>query len=1177
MAETALLVTIGSALASGILKEVATKAIGAASESSTVAGLKSAIFGDLEDDLRRVGKELSRLDYVLSSASLTQHDNNKLLLIWLEDVKEAACFADNLLDEIAYDKIRRKVSIGTSFAARLLPRPDVHFRKRIAGKIKNFFSLTADIYKEAETTLTLVKLAGKDLIARPATLSEKLSKIRENPETSIILGRKGDEELIVTELCSPDNDLNLSIVAVVGRSGVGKTTLARIVYDNPDVCKHFGKRRTWIFVSDQFKLERFLDEMLQSVTGSSGLTNKGAIEVELQESLKGEKGYLLILDDVWNTDEDLWKSVESSLLRISRFTRCKVLVTTQSFDVARKMGASLTHELKDLDDDDAWELFYQLALANKTPEQISNLEDVGRQILSKCSGLPLAIRTMGSLLRSMDDRSQWESIESSEMWGLSVDQSKVMPWLIISFQHLDNTAIKQCFVHCSIIIEKGKFVLESEVIRGWMAQGFIQSTTATESDLSLEDICQTYVSNLVATGLLQRRIEYNDDLGRSSAKYDPGVWYLWTHDLVHDLARFISKSTVWVLRKDCELNTVSKAQHLRLCSEGTSECQYNLPKGKTLIRLRTLICMNATLSVDFADQAKFLRDMRLIKCGLKEVPSSIGGLKHLRYLSFSGNPLRHLPESITTLYHLQTLDLEHCYSLDILPQKITKLLNLRHILASYVKIPEGVGQLTCLRTLPPIVLGGKKGFKIKELKSLGLLSGELQISGLEHISCKEEAAEASLKTKARIEYLSLLWLKRDSKVREGCDDDDEIMEELQPHSNLRGIYVRDFGGKRLPSWLRVMHNLKAIILEFCEACKQLPTLGQLGSLEELRIFKMGSLEVIGMGFYHNDEERVNASSSSHDIKRRILFPRLKRLHLLDLQKLRDWAEPPRSIYEAFPCLEKLQLWGCPLLASAPTCFQSLSSLSVTRIGSGEAVMKLLTNTSNLTHLTIDGVEQLTSLFHPSMECTNSLECNELRALRTLEIEDCPNLGTIHGLEGCVSMEKLSLKGSSKLYLIPDLKNLRRLTSLTLFDFSQQMTLPEWLSCLSSLQILEIGGLNEEIQQLDYATNLPKFLKELTFKGWPKLLVLPEWLGYLFSLQKLRIEDCMELNLQGKHENASKKKHLPGIQQASETTSMNSLSNSSAAIESGARHISRSMLPLPSLPGKELVFPSNLFA
>ncbi|KAL8166578.1 hypothetical protein V2J09_008077 [Rumex salicifolius] len=276
-AESAILVGIATSLASGILTEVAKKAIGAASESSTVAGLRSAIFRGLDDDLRLLNEELRSLGYVLSNAQgidcnrPTAAANYGLLLIWLGEVKEAAFYADNLLDEIAYEKTRRKLHVQTSPFASLFTRSDTSFlfRVRIGRKIKKFASLTAEIRTKAESTLHLTQLAGNASTATnqpPPTVDENLRGIRENPDTLIVMGREADEKLIVNSLCNPHNGLVFSVVAIVGRSGVGKTTLARLVYDNKIVEEHFGIK-TWIFDSDNFRIERFLDEMLQKVTG----------------------------------------------------------------------------------------------------------------------------------------------------------------------------------------------------------------------------------------------------------------------------------------------------------------------------------------------------------------------------------------------------------------------------------------------------------------------------------------------------------------------------------------------------------------------------------------------------------------------------------------------------------------------------------------------------------------------------------------------------------------------------------------------------------------------------------------------------------------------------------------------------------------------------------------------
>ncbi|KAL9270497.1 putative disease resistance protein, partial [Drosera capensis] len=129
-----------------------------------------------------------------------------------------------------------------------------------------------------------------------------------------------------------------------------------------------------------------------------------------------------------------------------------------------------------------------------------------------------------------------------------------------------------------------------------------------------------------------------------------------------------------------------------------------------------------------------------------EVPNVARELKHLRYFDVLDNPIKELPESITTLYHLtcKTLNLLGCSQLDKLPKGLSRLVNLRHLHAgSLVEMPTGIERLTCLQTLPPIrssASGGTSG--LGELGCLPDVKGNVQVSGLEHVKSKEEAQKA---------------------------------------------------------------------------------------------------------------------------------------------------------------------------------------------------------------------------------------------------------------------------------------------------------------------------------------------------------------------------------------------------------------------------------------------------
>ncbi|XVF78414.1 hypothetical protein PTKIN_Ptkin14bG0130500 [Pterospermum kingtungense] len=197
------------------------------------------------------------------------------------------------------------------------------------------------------------------------------------------------------------------------------------------------------------------------------------------------KKILLVLDDVWIEDLSNWEQLKASLKNNS--TGSRILVTTRNERVGQAMGSKSEDMfiLERLSDDKCWSLFCHLAFFERTKQERENLEGIGRKIVERCNGLPLAVKTVGGLLR-FKAKEQWQSILDSKMWEIEEVEKGVSPSLLLSYYDL-SPVLRQCFSYCAIFPKDYK-IERDKLIKLWMAQGFVKETGIKEWRLWVKNI-----------------------------------------------------------------------------------------------------------------------------------------------------------------------------------------------------------------------------------------------------------------------------------------------------------------------------------------------------------------------------------------------------------------------------------------------------------------------------------------------------------------------------------------------------------------------------------------------------------------------------------------------------------------------------------------------------------------
>lgn len=400
----------------------------------------------------------------------------------------------------------------------------------------------------------------------------------------------------------------------------------------------------------------------------------------------------------------------------------------------------------------------------------------------------------------------------------------------------------------------------------------------------------------------------------------------------------------------------------------------------------------------------------------------------------------------------------------------------------------------CLQELEEFAVLKNIGFTIRELKNMAELRGHLSIRNLQNVANGEEASVAMLGTKNYLSTLEFIW-EDDGQVISGdkfCDQ--EVLEGLKPHTEVKELTVKGYSGAEFPSWVGspAFSYLQTIHLSNCRRCKLLPPLGQLPFLRYLDIGTVGVTQ-IGSGFYGVGEitgfpslnELVISDMPDLEVwvatDDNILFPTLNDLEIVECPNLKELPKLPPTLVRLR--ISEAGLSTLPLLQENPTITSSLSLVQIHEcpnlrsLQSGLLGQQMLTA---LTNLTITDCEELETL---AVDCFQPLT-----SLRRLHIYNCPRL-LVRGQESRIlpsSLEDLQLSSCSALI------------NLLVKELGE-------LTCLTNLKIAECSGLERFP-----VGGLPPKLKLFSINSCVDLQFLPDELHKISSLETLHINNCPKI-------------------------------------------------------------------
>ncbi|XP_066359452.1 putative disease resistance protein RGA3 isoform X1 [Miscanthus floridulus] len=1150
------------ALVSAVLKIVGTKLAPLAIKEFRS---KADVAKDIQE-LQDLVEEINDWLHTVGDKAIRNGRSSK----WLKRLKEAAYDAEDVVHEVHIEAEKQDIKVTggkNTMVKYLLTKPKSAVSEfKIAHKIKAIKSRFDAIVKGRSDYSTIANSMPVD---HPVHHTRKT--IGEVPfyttvdETSVF-GRDQEKNQITSELIETNSQQRIKIVSVIGLGGSGKTTLAKLVFNDGNIENHF-EVRLWVHVSREFVVEKLVEKLFEAIAGDMPEhLPLQHVSRTISDKLAGKR-FLAVLDDVWTEDRVDWERFMVHLK--SGAPGSSILLTTRSRKVAEAVDSSYAYDLPFLSKEDSWKVFQQcFGIAMKALD--TEFLQVGIEIVNKCGGVPLAIKVIAGILHGMKGIEEWQSISNSNLLDVQDDEHRVSACLWLSFVHLPDH-LKPCFVYCSIF-PRGYVINRRHLISQWIAHGFVPTNQARQP----EDVGIGYFDSLLKVGFLQ---DQNPDQDWSTS--DEVRCKM--HDLIHDLARQILQDE---FVSEIETNDqINRCRYLSLTS-----CTGKLD-NKLCGKVRALYVSGRDLTFDKTmDKQCCVRTIILKYITADSLPLFISKFKYMGHLEISNVNCEALPEALSHCWNLQAIHVLKCTRLAVVPETIGKLKKLRTLELNHVwsikSLPQSIGDCDNLRSLYLEYCGIKDiPNSLEKVKNLRILS-IVECYNLQKLPPSESFGKLwNLQTLT----LKFCW---------GLRNLPQCMTSLSHLESLDLGYCSDL--VELPEGIGNLRNLKVLNLKRCKKLCGLPAgCGQLTRLQQLSLFVIGDstkhariselesldklngeLRIKNIKYVKDpgETDKVHLKEKNgiqklsldwysrwevqpNDVEEELSLNMEKDLHLLNS------LEPPQKIEKLGICGyrgSQLPRWmtkqsdSCGLaddrhivMQRNPPEFSHLTKLVLDNLPNLEHLGELV-ELPLIKILKLRGMPKLVELLTTTRGFATGEEGVECRFphLSTLVISDCPKLVVKPYFP--LSLQSLELEGSngqlvssgcffhahhrhaahahgdesSSSSCIVDvtgtplkrlnlgrligsssgwevLQHLTGLHNLHIYKCTDLTHLPESIQCITSLRILEISDCANLRVLPDWLVEL-KSLQSLNLRSCNALQQLPEQIGELCSLQYLCI-------------------------------------------------------------------------
>lgn len=838
--------------------------------------------------------ELLIMQEYLRYATDYRGSNHQVVRAWLNNVRDVAYCIEDIVEEYNYLMARRKRS---SFLKGPLFHVFNYSHDRalqdIATRLENVGSRLRWL-SEAKIMYGIREVEGHTRSRNESDMGRHLAVSAHFLKEEEIVGVQKQREQLIGWL-TDEEPRRTTVVSVWGMAGVGKTTLVASVYKAQRIISRFDCR-LWVYVSQNCTTDDLLRTIIREFYRETEQTAPHDVDamdnwtlVERICANLQQKRYLVVLDDVWQTD--VLSNVSNVLF--DNICGSRVVITTRKQEVAIKAEDLRVVELEPLKEEDALNLLCKKAFQRDEDRTCPReLEYWGRRLVDRCEGLPLALVTLGNLLaQSGKTELAWKNVHDTLLWESSnnTELQRVSAILNLSINDLPSD-LRNCFLYCSIFPED--YLIERKrLIRLWVAEGFVRQG---RGDSSMEEKAEDHLNQLVGRCMLQ--VVERNEFGRVSRCQ--------VHDLMRDLivARSREENFCEVYDHSSGGNVQHRVRRLSIIG-GRGDHRLSIDMEQLCSFHEFSLSSSSALSPLLLPRFRLLRVLDLHCAPIDRLPDEVARLFNLRYLSVRRTKVRELPKAIGRLRNLQTLD-AWLTCVEDLPRGTTKLENLRHLMVKKiqgktsrytnsvtgVRLPDGIGNLKSLHTLKAVIADEDM---IESLRNLTHLR-RLEIVEVRNMHCVKLS-----KSVVKMEHLRHLVVAR--KYRQETLQ----LEDLNPPPPL--LQKLSLYGKldkaALPGWLISLSNLTHLTLESSGIREDsLHLLSSLPRLVFLILFEA----------YDGQNLHFNAGC----------FPQLKVLRLQDMAHLSRIDIERKALTN----LQELLLVRCRELKMVPMGIENLTRL-----------------------------------------------------------------------------------------------------------------------------------------------------------------------------------------------------------------------------------------------------------